>query len=169
MVQSSCTSTTGALPASPVATHPSTWGYLTPPNRKHLCVFIKLTSNHNYSVGNLRLRLPQPPPPYSGEHNASSFGPSCPQQNLTRNFAFPGFVPISALELLAEVSTLRSNISEDCKYEVSTVVTKRKPEFRSICQCHHPGGREGRRQLTRCHLDTWRRFFSVCIHCVFQT
>jgi len=35
------------------------------------------------SVGNLRFQLPQPIPAYSGTIDATSYGPTCPQQKFT--------------------------------------------------------------------------------------
>ena len=35
------------------------------------------------SVGNLRFALPNPPLQFAGVHQATSFGPACPQQNVT--------------------------------------------------------------------------------------
>ena len=39
-------------------------------------------NNRLFSVGNRRLRLPEPLPPYEGIYDVHIFGPSCPQQRL---------------------------------------------------------------------------------------
>jgi acetylcholinesterase len=65
------------------------------------------------SVGDLRFRLPQEFGPYDGTHNASEFGPACPQQ------AIP---PVNTTDLPKEVADYLQSLissgniqdSEDC-------------------------------------------------------
>ena len=66
-------------------------------------------------VGGLRFQLPQPLPPYTGTHTASSFGPACLQQNVTRDFTFPSFLSPSTLELVGQVIGPPLDTSEDCE------------------------------------------------------
>ena len=70
----------------------------------------------NFRVGNLRFNLPQPVALYSGTHNATSFGPSCPQLGVTPGSS-DGLPPATAT-LLAEIGALSfvaaNATSEDC-------------------------------------------------------
>ncbi|KAG9308450.1 hypothetical protein JVU11DRAFT_11789 [Chiua virens] len=50
-------------------------------------------------TGNLRFRLPQPPPPYNVSISATAYGPACPQQA----FEFP--LPSGLLAEIAEYLT----------------------------------------------------------------
>ncbi len=57
------------------------------------------------STGELRFGLPQPPLPYDGIHQATTFGAACPQQNITFNATlFRDF----------NIFPTISKISEDC-------------------------------------------------------
>ncbi|TCD66643.1 hypothetical protein EIP91_001111 [Steccherinum ochraceum] len=64
-------------------------------------------------VGDLRLRLPVANSPYIGSHDATQFGPACPQQqpNLTLP---PQMAPEAASFLTAGLTILDSPQSEDC-------------------------------------------------------
>ena len=68
-------------------------------------------------IGELRFQLPQPLPPYTGTHNASSFGPACRQQNITARFTFPSFLSPSTVELVEELIGNFPDPSEDCKQD----------------------------------------------------
>ncbi|KAN0124160.1 Alpha/Beta hydrolase fold, partial [Lactarius tabidus] len=46
-------------------------------------------------VGNLRFRRPEPLGPYTGKHNATEFGLSCPQQAMTIPSELQGILPTS--------------------------------------------------------------------------
>ena len=78
----------------------------------------KLTHLNSPSVrtGQNRFNLPVPVAPYTGSHQATAFGPSCPQQTPTvlPNF---GILPASALAVLNKVlnSGNTTASSEDCK------------------------------------------------------
>lgn len=53
---------------------------LLPPRKRSLSLAFPLPDRETYSVGNLRFTPPQPPLSFSGVHQASGFGASCPQQ-----------------------------------------------------------------------------------------
>ena len=65
------------------------------------------------SVGNLRYRLPQALPAYTGNYQATQYGPSCPQQ-LTN---ISGFAPATGSFLIGAFLGPISNSSEDCESE----------------------------------------------------
>ncbi|KAI9449008.1 carotenoid ester lipase precursor [Lactarius psammicola] len=63
-------------------------------------------------VGDLRLRLPQALGPYSGTHNATAFGLSCPQQATTQTI--PNGLPQEAADYVASAFPTITLDSEDC-------------------------------------------------------
>ncbi|KAI9454054.1 Alpha/Beta hydrolase protein [Lactarius psammicola] len=64
-------------------------------------------------VGDLRFRLPKAFGPYVGKHNATAFGPSCPQQAAP--LALPEGLPNATLQYLSSLGTAGTiQMSEDC-------------------------------------------------------
>jgi carboxylesterase type B len=65
-------------------------------------------------VGDLRFRHPKPLGPYVGNHNATAFGLSCPQQ--AANLSLSG-LPLATLEYLETLGTTSTiPIGEDCLF-----------------------------------------------------
>ncbi|OJA14825.1 hypothetical protein AZE42_11599 [Rhizopogon vesiculosus] len=62
-------------------------------------------------TGNLRFQLPQPIPSYNTSFSATTYGPSCPQQNVT--LSIPPNLPAETLEYLPNAS-FNITASEDC-------------------------------------------------------
>ena len=90
-------------------------------------------------VGDLRFRLPQPPIPYSGTHNATVFGLSCPQQ--VSNQSLPNGLPQATIEYLGLLSDHGTTIidGEDCADEESPHHTESNSDnscrLDSQCRC----------------------------------
>ena len=75
----------------------------------------QLKSCGSCRVGDLRLRLPVANLPYNGTHNATSFGPSCPQQA----FVFSESVEETIAPLAQDLAGLSSTDlveNEDCAF-----------------------------------------------------
>ncbi|KAI0265664.1 carotenoid ester lipase precursor [Gloeopeniophorella convolvens] len=64
-------------------------------------------------VGDLRFRLPQPNSAYTGTHDATTFGPACPQQAL--QLPIPGELAQEAIDFITNsIYNLVTPSSEDC-------------------------------------------------------
>ncbi|TFK33460.1 carotenoid ester lipase precursor [Crucibulum laeve] len=64
-------------------------------------------------IGDLRLRLPQTIPPYTGSHSALTFGPACPQQNT--GLPLPPGLPAETINFIVNsgINAIFPD-SEDC-------------------------------------------------------
>lgn len=68
------------------------------------------------SIGDLRLRHPIPVGPYSGYHNATAFGFSCPQQTLVLPSALPPELDLDVTtRIINTIYDPSLSQSEDCK------------------------------------------------------
>lgn len=69
---------------------------------------------HN-SIGDLRLRRPQPIPPYSGTTEVTAYGPSCPQQAVKLDL--PLNIPSDTLNaIISSIYGVVFPDNEDCKF-----------------------------------------------------
>ena len=70
--------------------------------------------------GDLRFRLPVANDPYTGAYNATSFGPSCIQQNST--FVIPDVLDPQAKAVLEGGFGVFTDVSDDCELSASNNV-----------------------------------------------
>ena len=68
-----------------------------------------------FSIGPLRLRLPEPLPPYAGNYEAHKFGSSCCQQRLEMPTGLGSQLEKDINDLIALMYEDVTPDSEDCK------------------------------------------------------
>ena len=80
------------------------------------------------SAGMNRLNLPKAVDPYTGQHNATTFGPACPQQNSASGSSgktLPGIPPV--LEPVLGLVDVINETSEDRKCSRPSEMTLLSP------------------------------------------
>lgn len=70
--------------------------------------------------GDLRFRLPVANDPYTGVYNATTFGPSCIQQNSS--FVIPDVLDPQAKAVLESGFGALTDVSDDCEFSASSNV-----------------------------------------------
>lgn len=132
-----------------------------PPFRAIVALEVGLKMNLFYSVGDLRLRVPEPFPAYTGAINATAFGFSCPQQTSADDTAPLLVLPPETLLALQQLRDLAGSSeppeeSEDCASSHWSPMHRVSHELsRSDHQCFQTRQRHRRFQSTSCCCESY--------------
>lgn len=101
------------------------WGFLTPNPRKSGCTLRPIAPVGQqaclYSTWNLRLRPPEPLPPYGGHYDAHKFGSSCPQQRLVLPQGLNSQLERDISNIVSSLYEDVTTDSEDCEVPSSYI------------------------------------------------
>lgn len=96
--------------------HNSSASLMQKPRKPSRTPFLPFHLSASHRVGDLRFSLPVSVDPYKGSHDATSFGPACPQQEID----FPHFygVPPLVVDMVVNrIYTVLTATAEDCETE----------------------------------------------------